>query len=137
MKNTPHPIQYQGSKRNLASAILHYLLKDIDCLIEPFAGSAAISIAAAERQLAKKYWINDLNKPLSDLLQMIVESPAEIASFYEEVWNAQHDNSLEHYYKIRQEFNQTKGSSRVLVELLKPSGGCEVNRLIRRQDRVA
>lgn len=108
MKNTPHPIQYQGSKRNLASAILHYLPKDIDCLIEPFAGSAAISIAAAERQLAKQHWINDLNKPLSDLLQMIVESPAEIASFYEEVWNAQHDKSLEHYYKIRQNFNQTK-----------------------------
>jgi len=108
MKNTPHPIQYQGSKRNLASAILHYLPKDIDCLIEPFAGSAAISIAAAERQLAKNYWINDLNKPLSELLQMIVEYPTDISSFYEKTWNAQHHNSLEHYYKIREDFNQTK-----------------------------
>lgn len=108
MKNTPHPIQYQGSKRNLAFTILHYLPKDIDCLIEPFAGSAAISIAAAERQLAKNYWINDLNKPLSDLLQMIVESPDDIAEFYRKIWNEQHHNSLEHYYKIREDFNQTK-----------------------------
>ena len=108
MKNTPHPIQYQGSKRNLASAILHYLPKDINCLIEPFAGSAAISIAAAERDLAKNYWINDLNKPLSELLKIIIEFPNEIASFYEKIWNAQHHNSLEHYYKIREDFNQTK-----------------------------
>jgi DNA adenine methylase len=106
--NTPHPIQYQGSKRNLAPAILPYLPKNIDCLIEPFSGSAAISIAAAERQMAKNYWINDFNKPLSELLQIIVESPIEIASFYEQLWNAQHSNSLEHYYKIRENFNQTK-----------------------------
>lgn len=108
MKNTPHPIQYQGSKRNLAPDILRYLPKDIDCLIEPFSGSAAISIAAAERQMAKNYWINDLNKPLSDLLQIIVESPIEMASFYEQIWNAQHSNSLEHYYQVRENFNYTK-----------------------------
>lgn len=104
----PHPIQYQGSKRNLAPIILRYLPKDIDYLIEPFAGSAAISIAAAEHQLAKNYWINDLNKPLSELLQLIVESPNDIASFYEQIWNAQHHNSFEHYYKVREDFNHTK-----------------------------
>jgi len=35
MKNIPHPIQYQGSKRNLASFILRYAPKGIERLIEP------------------------------------------------------------------------------------------------------
>lgn len=108
MKNIPHPIQYQGSKRNLASVILQYVPKNIDCLIEPFAGSAAISIAAAARQAAKSYLINDLNKPLADLLKLIVKYPVETASFYEQVWNAQHSDSLEHFYKVREDFNRTQ-----------------------------
>jgi DNA adenine methylase len=108
MKSIPHPVQYQGSKRNLAPAILRYAPKDINRLIEPFAGSAAISIAAAARQLAKGYLINDLNKPLSELLRLIVEYPVETASFYEQVWNAQHDDSVEHFYLVREEFNRTQ-----------------------------
>lgn len=55
MKNLPHPIQYQGSKRNLAPVILRYVPKGIERLIEPFAGSAAISIATAARQMEKSY----------------------------------------------------------------------------------
>ena len=43
----PHPIPYQGSKRNLANQILKFFPKNIPRLVEPFAGSAAISIAAA------------------------------------------------------------------------------------------
>ncbi len=108
MKSLPHPIQYQGSKRNLASVILRHLPKAIDTLIEPFAGSAAISIAAAAHKMAKSYLINDLNKPLAELLQLIVESPIETAMFYEGVWNEQHSDSIEHYYKIREAFNRTQ-----------------------------
>lgn len=108
MKSIPHPIQYQGSKRYLAPIILHYVPKDIDCLIEPFAGSAAMSIAAAARQMAKTYLINDLNKPLAELLRLIVEFPMNIASFYENLWHEQHDNSIKHYYRIREDFNHTQ-----------------------------
>ena len=108
MKNLPHPIQYQGSKRNLAPVILRYVPTGVDRLIEPFAGSAAISISAAARQIAKFYVINDLNKPLAELLRLIVESPIEIASFYEAVWKEQHQDSVEHYYRIRDDFNRTQ-----------------------------
>ncbi|MCB1922102.1 MAG: DNA adenine methylase, partial [Candidatus Competibacteraceae bacterium] len=52
MKKIPHPIQYQGSKRNLAPAILEYFPNNINKLVEPFSGSAAISIAAAWNNLA-------------------------------------------------------------------------------------
>lgn len=108
MKNLPHPIQYQGSKRNLAPVILRYIPKKVNRLIEPFSGSAAISIAAAAQQMANVYLINDLNKPLAELLRLIVESPIETSSFYENVWNQQHDDSISHYYEIREEFNRTQ-----------------------------
>ena len=36
----PHPIPYQGSKRNLADQIMRFYPDDFDRLIEPFAGSA-------------------------------------------------------------------------------------------------
>ncbi|MBI4662205.1 MAG: DNA adenine methylase [Verrucomicrobia bacterium] len=38
----PHPIPHQGSKRNLAPAILGYFTERVGTLIEPFAGSAAL-----------------------------------------------------------------------------------------------
>ncbi len=108
MKAIPHPIQYQGSKRNLAPLILRYAPKDVRRIIEPFAGSASISIAAAARHIAESYIINDLNKPLAELLRMIVERPLEIASSYEQVWNDQSADSLQHYYRIREDFNRTQ-----------------------------
>lgn len=117
MKNIPHPIQYQGSKRNLAPVILRYAPKGIERLIEPFAGSAAISIAAATRQAAKSYVINDLNKPLIELLRLIVGNPDETASFYAAIWQEQHHDSINHYYKIRDEFNRTQ-NPRLFLYLL-------------------
>ena len=57
MKNLPHPIQYQGSKRNLAPVILRYFPKGFNRLVEPFAGSAAISIAADELNARKLQYI--------------------------------------------------------------------------------
>ena len=71
----PHPIQYQGSKRNLAPTILKYFPTDVQTLIEPFAGTAAISVASAYQSKAVKFILNDLNKPLLDLLQLIIEKP--------------------------------------------------------------
>ena len=85
MKTLPHPIQYQGSKRNLAPIILRYFPKGVNRLVEPFAGSAAISIAAAAKGLVQKFWINDLNQPLSELLKLVAEKPEELADFYEQL----------------------------------------------------
>lgn len=108
MKSIPHAIQYQGSKRNLASEILRYLPEKASRFIEPFSGSAAMCIAAAARNNASRYLINDLNRPLVGLLQYIIDRPIEIADFYERLWNEQHDDSVGHYYKVREDFNQTQ-----------------------------
>lgn len=104
---TPHPIPYQGSKRNLATDILRYFPERVTTLIEPFAGSAAITLAAAARGLAARYVINDLNKPLVELWRAIVESPEKLARQYEGLWRAQHEGRREYYDKVREDFNRT------------------------------
>ncbi len=113
----PHPIQYQGSKRILATNILRYLPNKFSRLVEPFAGTAAISIACAARASANSYWINDLNKPLAELLGLIINHPVEISEFYKKLWNKQQDDSIEHYYRVREDFNRT-GDPRLFLYLL-------------------
>ncbi|MEH1889434.1 MAG: DNA adenine methylase [Nostoc sp.] len=107
MTSIPHPIQYQGSKRNLASDILRFIPNRLKRLVEPFSGTAAISIAVSNKEISQKFWINDLNKPLVELLELIVEEPNEIANAYTDIWNEQHDNSVEHFYQARERFNKT------------------------------
>ncbi|MBI5387324.1 MAG: DNA adenine methylase [Verrucomicrobia bacterium] len=106
----PHPIPYQGSKRNLAPAILGYFPERVGTLIEPFAGSAALTLAAAARGLAARYVINDLNKPLVDLWRAIIESPEKLARQYETLWRAQHEDRRQYYDQVRDEFNRTSRS---------------------------
>lgn len=113
----PHPFPYQGSKRNIASDILQYFPSSINTLFEPFAGSAAISIAAAMRGRAKRFYINDLNKALVDLLKKIVEEPEIIADQYKTLWTSQLDNPRLYYDDIREKFNLT-GRSDYLLYLL-------------------
>lgn len=106
-----YPIQYQGSKRNLASRILEYFPDDVQTLFEPFAGSAAITIAAAAQGMAKNFVINDLNLPLSKLLQRMVENPQGTADCYAGVWAEQGESPTEsaaHFNAIRSQFNQTQ-----------------------------
>jgi len=59
--SVPHPIPYQGSKRGLARAIISYFPQDAARLAEPFAGSAAVSLAAAYYGKANSFLLNDLN----------------------------------------------------------------------------
>lgn len=104
----PHPIPYQGSKRNLAPQILAYFPADVDALIEPFVGSAAFTLAASARGLANRYVLNDFNAPLMDLWRMIIEHPAKLARQYEAVWKEQHGDRRQYYDEIRDEFNRTQ-----------------------------
>ncbi len=113
----PHPIPYQGSKRNIATDILRYVPAKVHTFHEPFAGSAAVSLAAAARGLAEHYWLNDLNKPLVDLWSMIINSPDEIAQQYETLWTEQLSNPRTFYDAIRDEFNAT-GRSDCFLYLL-------------------
>lgn len=107
MKKRPQPIPYQGSKRNIARQILRAFPPNVETLIEPFAGSAAVSVAAAYYQKAQNFHLNDLNEPLMDLLRMIINHPQQIADDYEKLWYEQLGQRREFFDFIRAEFNKT------------------------------
>lgn len=103
----PHPVQYQGSKRALAPVILRYLPANIDRLVEPFAGSAAISLACAAWNRARQFWLNDANGPLAALLDWMITDPWHLADAYESLWAGQERDTIAHYYRVRDEFNES------------------------------
>lgn len=104
----PHPIPYQGSKRNLAKFILPFFPQDVDTLFEPFAGSAAISIATALHGKAKQFRINDVNQPLIALWGEIINHPKKISELYKNLWLKQQGDERKFYDYVRDEFNKTK-----------------------------
>jgi len=103
----PHPIPYQGSKRGIAREILKYFPPHVSRLVEPFAGSAAVTIAAAAFGRAERFWINDLNAPLMRLWEVILHEPERIAEDYRNLWKEQLGREREYYDFIRNKFNQT------------------------------
>jgi DNA adenine methylase len=104
----PHPIPYQGSKRNLAKYILPFFPLEIKTLFEPFAGSAAISIAAAVHGKADNFHLNDVNQPLIALWDKIINNPEEITAQYEKLWTEQRGKERKYYDLVRDNFNKTK-----------------------------
>ncbi|MDR3329597.1 MAG: DNA adenine methylase [Prevotellaceae bacterium] len=115
----PHPIPYQGSKRNLADRILRYFPRAFDRLIEPFAGSAAITVASAFYAKASRFVINDINEPLAALWMTIINHPTLIIKNYHDIWHGQHGNEEEYYYEVREKFNKTRKPEYLLFLLAK------------------
>lgn len=121
MRNAPHIVQYQGSKRILAPQILRYMPSHFERLVEPFAGMAAITIACAINRRANEYVVNDLNEPLVGILKAAVETPMELVEHYAAVWSEQFSypqGSEEHFYKIRADFNDGHKSAANMLYLL-------------------
>ena len=115
----PHPIPYQGSKRSLADQILRLFPERFDNLIEPFAGSAAITIASAYYFKANKFIINDINEPLINLWDTIINNPKSIIKSYHDIWHGQIGNEEPYYYQIRERFNDTRRPEYLLFLLAK------------------
>lgn len=114
-------VQYQGSKRKLAHKILKYMPLTFDRLIEPFSGMAAISIAVALENRTNNFYINDLNAPLINLLQSIIDNPELVIQQYTELWNEQFfygDNHTQHYFDVRDRFNRGEDCIQGLLYLL-------------------
>jgi DNA adenine methylase len=114
---TPQPIPYQGSKRALAPLIMNYFPEKVDRLIEPFAGSAAVSVAAAMKNKAQRFLINDINTSLINLLDQIVNQPDKISRNYEKLWQEQLGNEKEFFLRVRDRFNKEKHNDDLLYVL--------------------
>jgi len=103
----PHPIPYQGSKRWIAKAIVSCFPKDTTRLHEAFAGSAAVSLAAAHYRKTNRFQINDVNKPLIELWRKIINEPEVISDDYQRLWEEQQGKEREFYDWVRARFNKT------------------------------
>ena len=118
---TPHIVQYQGSKRILAPQILRYIPQKFNRLIEPFAGMAAITIAVSSQNRADRYLLNDLNKPLVNILEESITNPPRLIDNYTKVWCEQltfEGGSVEHFYKVREDFNKGNQCAANMLYLL-------------------
>lgn len=107
IKGVPQAFPYQGSKRLLATQLIGWLPRRFDRLVEPFAGSAAVSLAVATMKRTEKFLISDANKPLIDLWRKIVDEPEPLAARYRNLWREQAGRERVYFDAIRDRFNQT------------------------------
>lgn len=111
MSKIPHLVQYQGSKRNLACKIAEYFPEQFNRFIEPFSGTAAMSIYTAFNGLCNNFVINDINNQVVGLLYECINNPRRLVDEYEKIWSKQFgdgENTIDYYYKMRTRFNELK-----------------------------
>lgn len=104
----PHPIPYQGSKRNLAPLIVPYIPANIDRWYEPFAGSAAMTIWAASKGVANRYIISDALVPITELWTAIIEQPTDTSARYRTVWEGQSKGGTGYFNEVRSRYNDDR-----------------------------
>ena len=104
----PHLVPYQGSKRRLAPVILSYIqaLRP-QRLIEPFAGSAAITLAAAANGVADRYVIGDSLPALVAIWRLAIDQPNRLAAGYADLWRQQEADPAAHYLRVRSDYNRS------------------------------
>tara|TARA_Y100000310_G_scaffold171060_1_gene171207 strand:- start:15074 stop:15970 length:897 start_codon:yes stop_codon:yes gene_type:complete len=111
---TVHPIPYQGSKRRLAPIILEFIRPAVSTVFEPFAGSAAVTLACAKYERGRAYHINDSLKPLMGIWRMVVTEPDRLADEYESLWYEQLAEPRAYYDRVRERFNTDPSPSSLL-----------------------
>ncbi|MGH3630758.1 MAG: DNA adenine methylase [Sciscionella sp.] len=108
MTRLPHPIPYQGSKRGLAPLIAPYVPQRIETWFEPFAGSAAMTLWAAQKGIADHYVIGDSLEPIAELWRAIIASPNKTAKAYAAIWAGQKPNDLDYFNRVRARYNKDR-----------------------------
>ena len=103
----PQAMPYQGSKRKIAKDVLGHLPDKIERIVEPFAGSAAISVHAVANLDVKKVWLNDAHEPLMRLWEEIICDPSRLASGYAKLWRPHPVKGDRDYYTVRDRFNKS------------------------------
>lgn len=108
----PQAFPLQGSKRGQVPVINRLIPEGKPRLIEPFCGSAAMSIGARHGQRVGDVFISDANKSLVQLWEALLSSPEELANGYEAVWGKQFESgvnldSREYFNQVRDRYNDS------------------------------
>ncbi len=107
MARIAHPIPYQGSKRRLAPLIARHVPRGARTFYEPFAGSAAMTLHAAQHGLARRFVIGESLPAMIDLWRGIIEFPDETAARYRALWSQQHGDES-HFNRVRERWNRER-----------------------------
>lgn len=86
-------------------------------LVEPFAGSAAVTLAAAKRSVFPSFLLGDRLEPLVALWQRVIDDPSKVADGYEALWHRERERPVDEYYVIRTEFNGDQDPAKLLYLL--------------------
>lgn len=103
-----HPVPYQGSKRLLAPLIARHVPADVQAWFEPFAGSAAMTLYAAQHGLAKRFVIGDSLGGIVELWRGIVQQPEQTAARYRAVWSGQSAGDADYFNRVRTRYNRER-----------------------------
>ena len=114
---TPHPIPYQGSKRLIAAQILARFPRRVERLLDPCAGSGAVTLAAARQGRADRYLMGEALVPLARLWQEILARPEVLADRYASLWTRGAADSRAFYDRMRAEFNADQEPAKLLYLL--------------------
>jgi DNA adenine methylase len=108
MRKIPHPIPYQGSKRNLAPLIGNYVPREIETWFEPFAGSAAMSLWMMAHNAPKRIVLGDSLEAITQLWQCILTQPETVSNRYRHIWEGQLDGEMDYFNSVRRRFNEER-----------------------------
>lgn len=95
-------LKWAGGKYRIIDKILK-VLPEGNRLIEPFAGSAVVSLNANYEKLL----ISDINKDLINIYLLLQSSSEHFIGHSKNFFNAE-NNTAEQYYFLRNEFNESK-----------------------------
>lgn len=102
-------IKWSGSKRSQAPRIAS-LAPKFETYYEPFVGGGSVMY-----ELTPTDGIcGDLCEPLVALWERIQQAPVEIADTYEKEWELLQREGPQHFYNVREMFNQTKSPEALL-----------------------
>jgi len=86
-------------------------------LVEPFAGSAAVTLAAASSRRFGCFLLGDALEPLAQLWKLIIDDPSGIALKYAALWHREQKRPIDEFYAIRAEFNADRDPAKLLYLL--------------------
>ncbi len=90
-------MRYPGSKLKHVKVLLDFVPESVEHFVEPFAGTAAMSLAVARRQPLKSLWLNDFDYGMAALWASIYRKPHELSALVED-----YIPSAEDFYDFKQ-----------------------------------
>ncbi|MFA6075632.1 MAG: Dam family site-specific DNA-(adenine-N6)-methyltransferase [Negativicutes bacterium] len=96
-------LKWAGGKTRLVDRIKEKLAANGTRLIEPFAGSCALSLNCDRYE---RYWLNDVNKDLINLYLALRDNGNDFIDYCHSFFTAE-NNTSERYYEFRETFNAT------------------------------